>query len=212
MHGNNQQHGYYRHELACGDLMCNPCTGFSHAPASFVPKPKDCYAGRSDPRYMNLGSYVRSSVYTQGCISEDCNNSYASRSRCKPISHPTGYPGSYGMSSGDLMFPGPKEACGQYCNFDVSRYDPCSTGMIACDPCLIKQDCHPFDDTVIDEPRDLAYLDQQRGDSSYITTRFNQTRDLRGDIAIDVCGVPAGASLTTHGPFTETVPYRPYVY
>ena len=112
------------------------------------------------------------------------------------------------------MFPGPCAAKGGYtgCNFDVSRYDPCNSGMVGCDPCSINQDCHPFDDTVIDEPRDLAYLDSLRGDHTFVTTNFNQTRDLRGDIAFDVSGLPAGASMTTHGQFALLKAWRGYVY
>ena len=207
------QHGMYRYSQACGDQRCDWRTGFSHDSAEYMVPPEDCYEGAANPRHSHLGSYVRSAVYTQGCIGEDCNNSYASRSRCKPLPNPYHNPGHYGLSSGDLMFPGPQEGCGDHCNFDVSRYDPCGSGMIACDPCQIKDDCHPFDDTVIDEPRDLAYLDGLRGDPTFITTRFNITRDPRGDIPVVVDDIPEGASVTTHGQFWSCGnPWRGYVY
>jgi len=206
-------HGYYRYPQACGFETCDPMTGFSTYESSYIPQPKDCYFGQKDSRYSNLGSYVKSAYYTSGCISEDCDNSLASRSRCRKVPKPPLDIG-YGLSSGDLMFPGPCAAQGGYsgCNFDVSRYDPCNSGMVGCDPCSINQDCHPFDDTVIDEPRDLAYLDSQRGDYTFITTNFNQTRDLRGDLPISMMGLAPGSSLTTHGPCAQLKPFRGYVY
>lgn len=207
------KHGYYRYPLACGTQTCDPMTGFSTYESEYIPKPKDCYFGYSDPRHSYLGSYVKSAYYTSGCIGEDCSNSLASRSKCKKIPKPPCNIG-YGLSSGDLMFPGPCEVKGGYsgCNFDVARYDPCSTGMVGCDPCSINQDCHPFDDTVIDEPRDLAYLDSQRGDYTFVTTNFNQTRDLRGDLPVTASGLPPGASMTTHGIYALLKPWRGYVY
>ncbi len=234
---NAKAHGYDRYSSACGKGgwnncygygTCDPQTGFETVEScGMMPVPKDCYFGDQDARYENLGSYVKSKYYTSGCISEGCNNDLASRSRCKKVDKPP-YAERYGLSSADMMFPGPSEGCGDYCNMDVSRYDPCNIGMLACDPCKVSDDCHPFDDTVIDEPRDLAYLDGIRADGlTFVTTNFNQTTDLRGDIPVGIpqcalhadpnqceacCYAPAGASLSTHGAFLSTVPYRGYVY
>jgi hypothetical protein len=183
-----------------------------------MPKPRGCYFGNSDPRHEMLGSYVPSSVYSSGCISanSDCgngSNSMANRSRCNKIAKPKQI-NAYGLSSADMMFPGPKEgACN---NFNVSYYNPCNSGMIAGrDPCGIRDDCHPFDDTVIDEPRDIAYLDALRGDETFITTNFNQSKDLRGDLPVGIapgCVLPPGASQSTHGAFAMLKPWRGWVY
>ena len=234
---NAKAHGYDRYSSACGKGgqnncygygTCDPQTGFETTETcGMLPVPKDCYFGDQDARYENLGSYVKSKYYTSGCISEGCSNDLASRSKCNKVDKPP-YAERYGLSSADMMFPGPSEGCGDYCNMDVSRYDPCNIGMLACDPCKVSDDCHPFDDTVIDEPRDLAYLDGIRADGlTFVTTNFNQTTDLRGDIPVGIpqcaihadpnqcdscCYAPAGASLSTHGAFLETKPYRGYVY
>lgn len=197
---------------ACNGAVCDATTGFSTYSNAAIPRPKDCYFGQADPRHRHLGSYVKSKYYTSGCIDEDCpQRSLASRSKCRKVPKPPKNIG-FGLSSADMMFPGPCAAQDGTCNFDVSRYDPCSSGVIGCDPCSINQDCHPFDDTIIDEPRDLAYLDSQRGDYTFITTNFNQTRDLRGDLGTDAGCVPTGASMTTHGPYARLTPWRGYVY
>lgn len=194
---------------SCGNMFCDPLSGYSMQGNQFTPSPRSCYFGPSDSNFTNLGSYVRSKQYSSGCIGEDCANSLASRSQCKKLPRPT-CDTAYGLSSDDLMFSGSGSA--PSCNFDVSRYDPCSGGSVGCDPCSIKQDCAPFDDTVIDEPRDLAYLDSMRGDYTFITTNFNQTFDPRGDLPVCINGVPPGAQMTTHGPFAQTKAYRGYVY
>jgi len=218
----------------CGSGSCDPQTGFSNVPGygNLVPSPQLCYFGDKDSRYENLGSYVPAAKYTSGCISEGCSNDLSARSLCNKIDKPGSANGfcaeAYGLSSADMMFAGPSEGCSQYCNMDLSRYDPCNIGMVTCDPCKINDSCQPFDDTVIDEPRDLAYLDGIRADGlTFLTTNFNQSTDLRGDLPVglpqcavhndpsqcsDCCIAPAGASLSTHGVFLETVPLRTYTY
>jgi hypothetical protein len=47
----------------------------------------------------------------------------------------------------------------------------------------------------------------QGGPVTYLTTNYNQTRDLRGDIPVPVTQAPAGASMPTHGAFAEVYPY-----
>jgi len=210
-----------------GNCIVDPTTGFqTYEDGTMSPTPKSCYEGHKDADYTHLGSYVKPRYMVQGCVSESCGNDLSSASRCKKLSKPS-YAEANGLSSGDLMFPGPDEACGSYCDMDYSRYDPCSIGQVACDPCKIKQDCSVFADTVIDEPRDLAYLEGLRGDATFLTTNFNQTRDLRGDLPVGIpqcaqhcnpgdcsscCYAPPGGSLTTHGAFLSTVPVRTYVY
>lgn len=216
----------------CGSSGCvvDPQTGFqTFAKGSMGPTPKSCYEGSQDADYTHLGSYVKPRYMVQGCISESCGNSLSSASRCNKQSKPQ-FAEANGLSSGDLMFPGPDEACGKYCNMDYSRYDPCSVGMVACDPCKTEQNCVPFADTVIDEPRDLAYLEGLRGDATFLTTNFLQTRDPRGDIPVGIpqcalqgdgsggggddacCAAPTGGSMTTHGAFLSTKPVRQFVF
>jgi hypothetical protein len=45
-----------------------------------------------------------------------------------------------------------------------------------------------------------------------LTTNFNQTRDLRGDIPVTIRETPTGASEPTHGAYAMVVPYRGGVY
>lgn len=194
------------------------CYSRHATPSPMIPKPKSSYFGPPNTLFENLGSYVKSGYYTSSCIPNSCNNtlsagsscgsSLSSYSRCKKVGYPPMVTG-YGLSSSDMMFPVNRANC----DFNYSKYNPCMSGVVGCDPCKINQDCHPFDDTVIDEPRDLAYIDYQRGYRSFITTNFNQTRDLRGDIPVGVAaGAPIGASQTTHGPYATLHSYRGYVY
>jgi hypothetical protein len=193
----------------CG-AQSGKLNGVLNYESSFMPKPRGCYFGSEDPRHEMLGSYVPSAIYTSGCISEDCNNSLSSRSRCNKIAK-SNHINAYGLSSGDMMFPGPQEAACN--NFNVSYYNPCMGGIVAGkDPCGIRDDCHPFDDTVIDEPRDIAYLDALRGDYTFITTNFNQSKDLRGDLPVALAPTPTGASVTTHGAYAMLKPFRGWVY
>jgi len=211
-----------------GNCVVDPQTGFqTFAKGSMAPQPKSCYEGSKDADYQHLGSYVKPRYMVQGCISESCGNSLSSASRCRKVAKPS-YAEANGLSSGDLMFPGPDEACGKYCDMDYSRYDPCSIGAVACDPCKVDQTCSPFSDTVIDEPRDLAYLEGLRGDATFLTTNFLQSRDLRGDIPVGIpqcalhcnpgecgpscCVAPTGGSMTTHGPYLATRPVRQFVF
>jgi hypothetical protein len=205
-------HGYYRYPMACGDVQCDPRTGFETVESQLVPRPRNCFFGSTDSRYQMLGSYVPSAYYTSGCISEDCSNSLATRSRCNKIVKPPNNIG-YGLSSADMMFPGPFSSQGCCNDFNLSYYNPCASGMVSGrDPCGIKDDCHPFDDTVIDEPRDIAYLDSLRGDQTFITTNFNQSTDLRGDLPVGLDCTPVGASQTTHGAYAMLKQWRGYVY
>jgi len=210
-----------------GNCIVDPTTGFqTFRDGTMGPLPKSCYEGSVDADYTHLGSYVKPRYMINGCITESCGNNLSSASRCKKVGKP-GYATANGLSSGDTMFPGPDEACGTYCDMDYSRYDPCSIGQVACDPCKIKQDCSVFADTVIDEPRDLAFLEGLRGDATFLTTNFNQSRDLRGDLPVGIpqcalhcnpgdcdacCFAPSGASMTTHGAFLATRPTRTFVY
>lgn len=97
-------------------------------------------------------------------------------------------PGSiqYGLSSADMMFP-----VGNV-GFLPSGYGPYGGNGIACNPC--RNPCSPFDDTIIDEP-DFAYRDALMGNYSFVTTNFNQTRDLRGDLPVGLGGaIPVSLS------------------
>lgn len=196
--------------------MYDPVTGFSHVPTSFVQRPVDSYEGTVDPRHRHLGSYVKSAQYTQGCIAEDMNNSLASRSHLRKVNK--GYlaaqPLSSGLSSADIMFPSAYDSHPTANrSFNQAVYNRYDGGVVTGDPYQIRDDIHPFDSVVIDEPRDLAYLDNLRGDYTFVTRNFNQSRDLRGDIAVKVDAMPPpGASLSTHGPYATLKPYRPYVY
>lgn len=83
-------------------------------------------------------------------------------------------------------------------------------------------DCHPFDDILITEPRSNIYGDCFRGYHTFVTTNFNQTRDLRGDIPVGACSSgPCGESSCGAGPQGASVsshynvalkPYRGFVY
>ena len=181
-----------------------------------VPCPMNRYTGSlKNKRYTHLGSYVPAARYTQlGCNGyggqafldgrinkQQYPKSYAAYSKRNKIQHPN-VDASFGLSSSDLMFPGPMDATNHMFR-----------GQVTCNPCRIDQTCHPFNDTVIDEPRDLAYINALRGDSTFITTNFNQSKDLRGSIAVPTYGgTPIGAKVATHGAFGATKRYRPYVY
>jgi hypothetical protein len=72
----------------------------------------------------------------------------------------------------------------------------------------------PFAGVVIPRVPDAVSLQGvlDSGYQSYLTTNWNQTRDLRGDIPVPVTTVPTGASVSVHGAFAEVYPYRGYVY
>lgn len=73
--------------------------------------------------------------------------------------------------------------------------------------------CQPFDDIIIEEPRDDVYGDCFKGDATFVTRNFNQTRDPRGDIAVVLCSAPpVGASQSTQGPWALGKAYRKFVY
>ena len=160
-------------------------------------------------RYNHLGSYVPQQFFSNtgpgssASIYADSEiRSLAARSDANKLPAPLYYSG---MSSKDFQFPSissgsvpswmqPKTAHG---GFRVGSNS---------------QEIYPFEDTIIDAPRDLAYVDSLRGDHTFITTKFNQSKDLRGDIPIDVTHIPNGASVSTHGPFATLTPWRGYVY
>jgi hypothetical protein len=66
----------------------------------------------------------------------------------------------------------------------------------------------PFAGVVIPEARPAGYLDGVMGTQEFLTTNFNQSRDLRGDIPVTIRETPTGASMATHGGFAMVVPYR----
>lgn len=56
-----------------------------------------------------------------------------------------------------------------------------------------------FKDILIEEPKDLLVQEQINPNFSFVTTNFNQTRDLRGDIPLSVNHLPPGASWSSYG-------------
>lgn len=201
----------YPHMSTCSgyDACGAPYTGFKTYGAEQVPDPPNCYSGPYHSRYEHLGNYVPSAVYTSQCLSEDCNVGLSARSQCKKIARPASDYG-YGKSSTELMYPGPGEpqSCAPY-----SVYNACSGMAIGTgDVCTSTEYCNAFEDTIIDEPRDLAWVDNLRGDYTFVTSNFNQSIDPRGDIAVGPGCPPPGASLSTHGVYHVGKPWRGYVY
>jgi hypothetical protein len=70
------------------------------------------------------------------------------------------------------------------------------SGVLTVNPYEVKEDVYPMDDVVIDAPRAVAYTDNLWGGSSVITQNKNQSKDLRGDIAPLIHGVPQGQSAS----------------
>jgi hypothetical protein len=192
--------------------LIDPQTGFSHVASTFVGPQHNSRFGVVDSRHENLGSYVPAAVYTSGCLPGAYTNDYATRSMAKKLPNPLFRTGEVrGLSSRDVHAAGTPWS--DPYQFGLSKGDPFLTGVLTVNPYLINEDHFPFDDTVIDAPRDVAYTDQLWGGTTVITQKSkNATRDIRGDIAPDVSGgVPIGAGMATIGAFNVFHPYRPYV-
>lgn len=156
------------------------------------------FAGYDGTRFV--GSYVPADVYYQGQRPVELPaDSLAARSNVNKVVAPDEMRYPLALSSRDLMMP-------SVADWDASPNVPPAYDR----PRLTKP--NPFDDVAIDEPRDLTTVDNLMGNNVYVTRRFNQSRDLRGDIAQDFQGVPAGASLSTQGLYLRTQAYRGWVY
>ncbi|QPB44248.1 hypothetical protein [Medusavirus stheno T3] len=70
----------------------------------------------------------------------------------------------------------------------------------------------PFAGVVIPEARPTGYLDGVMGTQEFLTTNYNQSRDLRGDIPVTIRETPTGASMSTQGGHSMVVAYRGNVY
>jgi hypothetical protein len=156
------------------------------------------FAGYDGTRFV--GSYVPADVYYQGQRAPELPaDSLASRSNVNKTPAPDEMRYPLSLSSRDLMMP-------SIADWDASPNVPPEYER----PRLARP--NPFDDVAIDEPRDLTYVDTLMGDNVYVTRRFNQSHDLRGDIGQEYQGVPAGASLSTQGIYLRTEAWRGWVY
>jgi len=95
-------------------------------------------------------------------------------------------PQGFGMSSAAVRYPA------------ATGYDP----------------MNPFNNILVDAPRDIAYSANHLGQPSIITTKRNMSYDVRGDIAVNLQpGAPIGASIPSNGAYlTHTGVVRGYLY
>lgn len=151
--------------------------------------------------YVPADSYARGGASAAGCSgSAPSLSAYAANNAAKvaAFGQVDLLPGNAsGLSSRSLETLGGAIPYGSMVNADAAA----------------KARADPFAGVVIPKTRDVAMLDNVQGAPvTYLTTNFNQTYDLRGDIPVPVTQAPPGASIPTHGAFAEVYPYRGYVY
>jgi len=180
--------------------------------------PQTVPAGADGSKYAYTGSYTLADQYVSGCGSDGLScagnpNSLAARSQFNQIASPAyGCTAGYarGLASRDLLLAPPASfgygvspaASGGNCNYGLYPTSPCGAQVPNIDPCqaarnAASQQCGYFDDVVLDEPRGLAFADNQMdANPSFLTSlrKSNASTDLRGDVIANVGPMPLGAS------------------
>lgn len=177
------------------------CSAAFEAPAHLC-KPNATAQCSTSCNELFVGSYVPAlEGYERGINSRStgaaCNSQYALvyAERMHPemsawvSGHADMFAGASGMSSRSLDVLSGEILRGGSAGFKVDRRDP-------------------FAGISIPEPRPVGYLEGVGGGQEVLTTNFNQTRDLRGDIPVTIHETPTSASKPTHSTYTMVMPYH----